>query len=176
MGWDYMHKERWESAKAIIDSNCTWENETTAYRVLKSAIVNLHEYYAAVEMIDKETNKRTVFAAVSLLNYANGTYFNFGKKDMSEDMGPNVHNCPENILNLLTDTANKYAIEWRGKCRDAIKARRAKAALKPGTIIRLTDNDHILRIVKGNIMVDINNGRTYRVIGWKTRPYEVVSA
>lgn len=65
----------------------------------------------------------------------------WGYKDMSEDMGPYIYDCPEKLLDLLTPTDNKNAIEWRAAVRKYHADRKAKLAmaksLKRGDLIYL---------------------------------------
>jgi hypothetical protein len=131
MGWDYGPKPA--SVKDYMNSLYTWETENKKCRVLKSAIVSMREYYAAVEVVEKKTGSREVVAAVALLNISRNE---LGKKTMDETCGPYSYNCPESILNLLTETDSEWAQEWRAKCRAQIAKRKMVSALKPGTVIR----------------------------------------
>lgn len=38
-------------------------------------------------------------------------------KPISEDMGPADDRCPSRILDLLTETSNEVACDWRKRCR-----------------------------------------------------------
>lgn len=38
-------------------------------------------------------------------------------KPISEDMGPADDRCPPSILDLLTETGNETALDWRRRCR-----------------------------------------------------------
>ncbi len=96
------------------------------------------EAYLAIEVGDASGPKE-VFAVVCLLSYRPKDYFNFGYKDMSEDMGPYYYNCPEHILKLLTPTENKLALEWREKCWERIRAKKARPKLREGMIIKFAE-------------------------------------
>lgn len=131
MGWDYGPKPA--NVKDYMDSLYNWESESKKYRVLKSAIVSMHEYYAAVEIVEKGTGKREVVAIVALLHIDSKE---LGKKTMDETCGPYSYNCPESILNLLTETNSEWAQEWRAKCRKQIANRKKVFSLKAGTVIK----------------------------------------
>jgi len=112
------------------------------YKVLATALVNLTEFYAAVEMTHKETGERRVWAAVikvtfvrtpRVSRYRDGWEHNFCYKDMDESMGPVQNNCPERILKLLTPTEYDYAKSWRTECWAKIEAKKARPKIKPGT-------------------------------------------
>ena len=45
------------------------DDEPYTYRVLDSAMVNLREFYAAIEMVNKETGERRVWAVVILVTF-----------------------------------------------------------------------------------------------------------
>jgi len=81
------------------------------YTLLKSSMVGT-VYYAAAR------NERTknVVAYVVLTSSDKRGGFNFGYKDMSENMGPCEATCPKSILKLLTPTDNEYAKSWRERC------------------------------------------------------------
>lgn len=120
MGWLYMKSlGGFKTPKEYLDNQFTFERNggNITSTVLKSAVKNMRTYYAAVEhVID---GKRQVFAVVCLVRYnkRDKDGYIFGYKDMDETMGPCEAECPASILDLLTPTEAKYAIEWRAKCR-----------------------------------------------------------
>jgi hypothetical protein len=120
-----------------LDRLLTFEADGVRQRVLKSSLVAMSEYYAAVERIDHK-GLREVFAAVFLIEigrgHQRGTY---GYKDMDESIGPYVARCPAKILDLLTDAPNELAEEWRRRCRHAIRDRTDYRRLRHGQWIRL---------------------------------------
>jgi hypothetical protein len=112
------------------------------YKVLDSALVNLTEFYAAVEMIHKETGVRRVWAAMIKVTFirtrrASCQDENFCYKDMDESYGPYYHNCPERILKLLTPTDSMHAQDWRDQCWAKIEAKKARPKIVPGTKLKL---------------------------------------
>jgi hypothetical protein len=119
--------------KAHMDEKFCWETDSMVTRVLDSAIVNLLEYYAAVERKHKDTGKVEVFAVVCKL-YSSRT--EFGYKDMDESVGPAISNCPRRILELLTEPYNVFAQEWRDVCWARVQQREAVPPLKSGTELR----------------------------------------
>jgi hypothetical protein len=127
MGWTSYHATNYKNGKvdrkAEMDNLFTWSNNQISMKVLKSSMVSTI-YYAAVEEI--RDGKRTVFAAVCITAGADRSdpYFNFAYKDMDETMGPCYYDCPKSILDLLTETDNEAALEWREKCREAKTAKR----------------------------------------------------
>lgn len=146
MGWTYYH-EKPHNVKQELNNLLTWESERGTHKVLDSAIVNMREYYAAVECA-KPDGTRYVFACIFLLDFARGE---FGYKDMDESCGPNADNCPARILDLLTplpspelsEPGSKYAAEWRARCRAKIAARKS---FTPGTTIK---TPHPIRLTNG---------------------------
>ena len=76
--------------------------------------------------------KEGKLAIVCLIQYRRFDTFNFGYKDMSEDMGPFYYNCPERILKQLDPLEKLWlpnswpyneAKKWREKCWENIKGR-----------------------------------------------------
>ena len=122
------------------------DDNPNTYRVLDTALVNLTEFYAAVEMIHKETGVRRVWACmikVTFIRTARKDRWSYGDrdenfcyKDMDESMGPYYTNCPERILKLLTPTEHEYALEWRRKCWAKIEAKKARPKIAPGTKLK----------------------------------------
>lgn len=156
----------------LVSHGCfTWsEDSPFTARVLDSALVNLTEFYAAVEHVDKQTGDRRVWAAVFKITMIRGPKrdrwtrddswdHNFCYKDMDESMGPYQTNCPERILKLLTPTEHEYAVKWREACWAKIEAKKARPKIKPGTCL-------------------LYGGRVYRTEqslgarGWRTYGFE----
>jgi hypothetical protein len=125
--------------------------------VLRSALVKMRVYYAAVEQVVAATDKREVWGAVCLVDYnprdREGYIFGYSpafsilpigltnlsssilrRKSLSriswvsEPMGPCECDCPDAILDLLIPTDHQYAEEWRARCRDNAAERRARCA------------------------------------------------
>lgn len=124
MGWTYSNKPKSESIAEFFRKRFHTDNDEVSYKMLDCSVVHRHEAYIAYEKIDKITNERIVFGVVSLLGYDTKSYYNFGYKDMDESMGPDYHNCPEKILNLLTPTTNENSLEWRKLCKGTITKRK----------------------------------------------------
>lgn len=144
MGWDY--QTRPDNVKAHLDERysfaCvdwkTGQKTGTVNRVIRSAIVGLTTYYAAVEKTEAD-GTRSVWAGVALLSYTKRDGVpELGVKSMDESVGPCEVQCPEVILNLLTPTdLDRYG--WRDRCRAYHAARKAKPKLSPGTVISFAE-------------------------------------
>ena len=142
MGWTETYKPKGQNLTEFFIEHGTlrWTDSPCTYRVLDAALVNLTEYYAAVEQVHNTTGERKVWCAVFLIRHLRRARFgyndyNFAYKDMDESCGPVVSNCPERILDLLTETEHEYAKEWRARCREKIRVRSEKPALVPGTVL-----------------------------------------
>lgn len=130
MGWTYQHKSKGTSIKDFFTKEFSWSNNANEVTVLDVAVVGLKTAYVAIKLavkVGEETITERVSAIVCLLDYRPHDYHNFGYKDIEETSGPYYYSCPKRILDLLTDTFNETAIEWRGKCRDNL----TKKALVP---------------------------------------------
>lgn len=95
------------------------------YTLLASALKGF-TYYAAI----RDDRNGAVIATVTLVRYYRDG--NMSVKHMSDDMGPCERECPENILDLLTPTDQKWAQEWRADCRENLLRRAAVRGLKIG--------------------------------------------
>ena len=134
MGWLYMQSlGGLEGPRQYLDDQFTYARETVRSTVLRSALVKMRTYYAAVDVL-RPDRKREVFALVCLVRYnpRDREGYVFGYKDMEEAMGPCEAECPPAILNLLTPTENAYALAWRERCRAAAARRAAKPRLRNG--------------------------------------------
>ena len=120
MGWLYMQSLNGHSGpRQYLDAQFTCTRPDVVSRVLRSALVGMRVYYAAVETVRGAAAERKVFAAVCLVRYnpRDREGYIFGYKDMDETVGPNEADCPEAILDLLTPTEYPYATAWRARCR-----------------------------------------------------------
>ena len=139
MGWLYMQSLGGHSGpRQYLDAQFTYDRPDHSARVLRSALVGVRVYYAAVEHFSAKG--RAVFGIVCLVRYnlRDREGYIFGYKDMDEGMGPSESDCPEAILDLLTPTDRPYAIAWRERCRANAAARRrlsAKPTPRPGQTI-----------------------------------------
>lgn len=71
-------------------------------------------FYAAVRNKNKP---ETVFALVIKITRDYRNYYNITYKDMDETVEPYYYDCPNNILDLLTEPLNDNATKWRAECR-----------------------------------------------------------
>ena len=134
MGWLYMQSlGTFDSPRAYLDDQFTYARDTVRSTVLRSALVRMRTYYAAVEQA-RPDRPREVFAAVCLVRYnpRDAEGYVFGYKDMTEHMGPTEAECPAAILDLLTPTEAEYAVAWRRRCRDALAIRATRPRLRNG--------------------------------------------
>ena len=131
MGWLYMKSLKGHSGlRQYLDAQFTHERPDLISKVLRSALVGMRVYYAAVEQVRIANCQREVWAVICLVRYnpRDPEGYIFGYKDMEESMGPYECDCPEPILDLLTPTDGQYALQWRARCRENIAARHATAA------------------------------------------------
>ena len=114
-------------------------------------------------------------------------------KEQDESMGPYDAEAPAKILDLLTETKIKYALEWREKCRknlvaEALAKERARQVVA-GTVIKLASPfyfgksyghyDTFRYTGKGSVFVALRDGVPSLSVTlgqkWKRVPYEVVA-
>ncbi|MGO8847819.1 MAG: DUF6927 domain-containing protein [Methylocella sp.] len=176
MGWLYMQSLDGHSGpRQYLNAQFTYQHPTVTSRVLRSALVKMRVYYAAVEQLLADTGKREVWGAVCLVAYnpRDREGYIFGYKDMSESCGPIESDCPDAILDLLTPTAHPYAQEWRARCRDNAamwRARSAKPTPRAGqtiifdTPLSFSNGQHLDRF---DVVANPRNRRTvlYRAHG-----------
>lgn len=167
MGWLYMQSLGGHSGpRQYLDAQFTYERPERRMCVLRSSLVKMRTYYAAVEIVPTEGD-REVFAVICLVRYnpraADG--YIFGYKDMDETMGPCEADCPVAILDLLTPTDREHAIAWRKRCRAAAGRRATVPKLRDGDLvvftepIRFTDGSEHRRM---RVVVDKHRPRAMR--------------
>lgn len=161
MGWTSYHAEHYKNGKIDRKAECDayfLEGLNRGfYEVPKSAMVG-STYYAAVNPLKKSggmdengnciyvdipKEEQRVFAVVFLTSTNMKDYFNFSYKDMDESVGPYECDCPKSILDLLSQTDNEYANEWRKACyeRHANKKKsktNSISRLPVGSVIKVT--------------------------------------
>lgn len=146
MGWTSKHAQFYKNGKVDRKAECD-ALFGEGYEVIKSAMVG-STYYAAIRttrrlardengkmMTDENGHgiyedislfEQPVWAAIFLTSTKvyDDPYFNFSYKDLDETMGPCECDCPVSILDLLTEPYNKWASDWREKCRARAKAKK----------------------------------------------------
>jgi hypothetical protein len=194
MGWLYMESLKGHSGpRQYLDAQFTFARPDRTCKVLRSALVAMRVYYAAVETVRVNAGERTVFAAVCLVRYnpRDREGYIFGYKDMDETVGPNEAGCPEAILDLLTPTEYPYAKAWRARCRENAAARRAlsqKPSPRPGQTImldeplvfsdgRTLDRFEVVaspRSRRAVLFREPQSGGLYRIANVKKRSYRLI--
>ena len=108
MGWLYMQSLGGHSGpRQYLDAQFTFARPRPD---VQGAAVRASRACASTtrpsSMFVTRRDKRTVFAAVCLVRYnpRDREGYIFGYKDMDETVGPNESDCPEAILDLLTQT------------------------------------------------------------------------
>ena len=193
MGWLYMRSIGPNSGpRQYLDAQFTFDQPEARCRVLRSALLRLRTYYAAVERVIADCD-RSVSAVVCLVRYNPNDRegYVFGYKDMDEGMGPVESECPEAILDLLTPTTRPDALAWRARCRTNVARRRACSAKpkpRPGQTIvfdeplSFRDGRRIdtMLVVEGSasgrtvLFRDPEDGGLYRVPNVKGRAYRLL--
>ncbi len=131
MGWTYTTRRHGESIREFFERIFNYQKEDgTSGTIIESSVVRFKTAYFAYK-ICTPGNPDKVIALVCLLDYRPHDFpYDFGYKDMDEDMGPCEDKCPEKILKLLTPTDSEYAKAWRKRCWDNINARKAAPTVK----------------------------------------------
>lgn len=129
MGWTYMHRDKGTSDKDFFLQDFDPGTKFHAWGTVAGT------FYAAVET-PREPGK--VWALIALTHRVPSDAHNFGFKDMSEDMGPYETRAPLAVLNALTPTDHKYALEWRERVARHHEQRKALRGLKHGDQVVLS--------------------------------------
>lgn len=125
MGWTYTHAINYTDTGMVDRKAEIADLYTERYKIVKSVFVGSVCYVAL-----KDTETGTIVADVVHTHTDNKDYFNFGYKAISETCGPCEDDCPASILNILSDTDDEDALDWRRRCRENIEKKKSPAALK----------------------------------------------
>lgn len=140
MGWTYTHRDKNQSLRQFFERSF-WPR----HEILDFATVNRSTCYILTKQ--KAYNHfgfhypEQLFCAVVLVRFPSKSYYNFGYKDMDESEGPNESQCPERILKAIEPypPVNQWAFDWRQRCWDNIKNRRARLKFAVGDMIELKE-------------------------------------
>ena len=119
------------------------------------SVQNFSEVYMALST-PEFPNER--FAMICLIKNTNKE---FGYKDMDETCGPNYHNAPKKLLEMLTPIESKWANEWRADCWNRIAS---LAMLKKG--VRFQYKDRWYEIIKANKSSVVTSVQSNPLSGW----------
>ena len=155
------------SVRKYLDHNNTQLHGAVTYRVLASATRG-GVYYAALERTQVGSGQRDVFALVEPYKiYGKGWQRELVVKDQDETMGPVDTDCPDKILDLLTDPINDHAKQWRERCRAKI----AKPTPKVGDTILFARELNFGSYGKTDTFVVTSWGRKKRFIAQTEKPF-----
>lgn len=136
MGTSSSRRPEYTPVRVYLRQQIDYSNEDSRVRVLADTLINLTEYYAAVERLDLKTGERIVFGLVGLISHQPKSEYNITYKFMDEAMGPYKTKCPGFILDLLTPAKTEYGREWRSNCRNRSET---KLSLKSGDILEFSE-------------------------------------
>lgn len=141
-------------------------------------------YYAAVRTF----STGDVWALVILTQRSPRSHHNFGYKDMDETRAQGCYDAPAKVLDALTSTTDKYALEWRAACRTHAE-KKATTKLAPGEQIRFPKgltfrhrgemvDAYVFEFEARNVFRVVDHPERFRVSipNWKTAAYERVGA
>lgn len=121
MGWTHIRDYDGRDLCAYFDELYTNDDVEFRDEVLASSLMGRSRYYAAIRTTNKHTGEARIWARVTLFYHNPTVGFDraLSWKTMDEAQGPHAIDCPEAILDLLTDPPlNKFAATWRTRCRD----------------------------------------------------------
>lgn len=166
MGWTGGRLEGPFNARAAIAFEL---GEEFAGRVIATARYGT-VIYAAV----RPTAGHEVFSLVLLAERERGVLYT---KAISEDMGPAEDGCPARILDLLGEPSNRYAREWRERCRARLargRPRHGQAVVFAEPICFTDGSEHrVLTYLRGSRFRDPGSGREYHVSSWARLDYRL---
>lgn len=117
MGWTSMRREKGQTDREFWTHELNWGEPSDRRREILDCATIANTFYAAVKE-HGGPNDGKVWALVVRFARVPRSYYNYTYKEMDETVGPFESACPDRILDLLTETDSKYALEWRARCRE----------------------------------------------------------
>jgi len=186
MGWTYTRRNKYvETLRQFF------AGEFAPCEVLEFATKGWTEAYAVL----RSPRTGATFGLALMLHYRPKDDFNFGYKDMTEDMGPNIANAPVKFIDRLDREAplndendkSGWARDWRARCRKNAAARKLPK-VKVGDWLQWDAADapeyrrgklmegKVVRKGRSNIVVSSPAGWEYRVPAHYVQKAVVVGA
>ena len=137
MGWLYTNKPKSQTILNFFRERWNSTQPGGTFEVIDCAVVQRKTAYLACR-VSKEGEPPFTFAMVCLLGYRPRDHYNFGYRDIDESSGPCARDCPERILNLLTELpeTDEHSQKWRAACRENLAKRKAAPRLARGVTIQ----------------------------------------
>lgn len=172
MGWTTYHRPAGESDRDHLQRELCGELHT-----ILDCVTIKTTFYAAVR--DNKTDE--VWGLVVLQQRTRGE-FNYGRKDMTDTMGPAEDSCPDRILDLLSPTDSAYANQWRTRCREGNAAKAARPKVRRGDTVKFarplkfSNGDELDTFTFLERSTFRGPGMRYRITSWRDRQHTVVPA
>lgn len=174
MGWTYQYKEQGMKVRDFMRREFEQElieNERGGFKVLYDT-ATLTEYFAIMERTDKVSGEKVLFCLACMTHHNPKDHYNFGYKDMTESMGPNImppQNFFKKLEELIPEPDGEHGKEWRARCKSdyANKALQKEKvqALKQGQKINLYGHIYKLneKLGRRGWLATNQIGQTYRL-------------
>ena len=160
-------QRRGRKPSEIAREELEWRSGDSYNKVLISHMHGFREFYALCE--HQKDNVVTTYAVMIKISYYKDEVCT---KVMDETMGPCYYNCPAKILDRLPETDNKFALEWRKKCREQIQMNKlTKLKRKPGTKLKgkLSIGETFTIVKRGQRKIGLychETGITWKASSW----------
>ena len=148
MGWTFQHRTKGMSNKEFFTKEFGYTNDSGSSKIVDCANVGSTVYLIletkrildTIKLKDSAHSFEIARIAVVCLTKRN-THddMNFGYKDMDENCGPIESECPKRLLDMLTETNNKYALEWRKRCYENARIKASKQKLYNGCVVEFAE-------------------------------------
>ena len=136
MGW--LFKWGIHNRKELIADLRRPERFGAGNELLRSVAVGNNHWYLA-----KTLATGAIWIGLDLMKGGGRTGEGWGYKDLSEDSGPYVYNCPLHFLDKASPPTG-YAVEWRKKVREHHEVQSARPVPTQGALIQYGGVDYRL--------------------------------
>jgi hypothetical protein len=156
MGWDGCYDATPKTYREEIVAGL----EKNGYKVLKTAATNYGRHlYIAIEEPVREGVEAKRSVLVTLIEKHGDMWM---KKDMDEDMGPYMFDCPLSILALVPTVNSEHAAKWREGVY-AHHARRTRT-FAIGTKVKIgsTEYEVLGKRRRGYLVARVSDGKYFK--------------
>ena len=141
MGWTSIYDVNKDEVHAEVEN--LFQRDKIAGTNEKRFAILLHTNYGSTHYLAVRDNTTNTTHAFIILTHYDSKDRCFTYKDLCEDMGCEYRGAPMKILDLLSDTDNEIALQWRNNVRDWNKRQAwLKKHLVEGAVIEL---EHSIR-------------------------------
>jgi hypothetical protein len=164
MGWMFVERPKGTSHREFFAR----ELDHVRGHVIDAASVGFTEVYLAYELSGQDEGDPHGVVGIACRVAWRHDLYNFGYEEFCESVMPHLTNCPQRILDQLTEydfgdaRANERSRNWRTRCRAAIERRQSRPRLAVGDLVLFPERLFFTNGVEAQVLRVVQAGRRLR--------------